>query len=70
MKKLLFLFFLCLFSLANGQENEDINGNLIGYIDKSDFLKGKHKDWFLKNYEEYRPKQKICLLYTSDAADE
>ena len=59
MKKLLFLFFLCLFSLANGQENEDINGNLIGYIGKSDFLKGKHKDWFLKNYEDYHPNQKI-----------
>ena len=50
MKKLLFLFFLCLFSLANGQENEDINGNLVGYIDKSDFLKDKHKDWFLYYY--------------------
>ena len=59
MKKLLFLFFLCSFSLANGQENEDINGNLIGYIGKSDFLKGKHKDWFLKNYEDYHPNQKI-----------
>lgn len=59
MKKILFLFFLCSFSLANGQENEDINGNLIGYIGKSDFLKGKHKDWFLKNYEDYHPNQKI-----------
>jgi len=59
MKKLLFLCFLCFCSLANGQENEDINGNLIGYINKSDFLKGKHKNWFLKNYEDYLPNQKI-----------
>ena len=59
MKKLLFVIFLCSFLLVNAQENSNINGNLVGYIKKSDFLNGKHSDWFSKNYDNYTPDQKI-----------
>ena len=53
MKKLLFVIFLCSFLLVNAQEKSNINGNLIGYLKKSDFLNGKYKDWFSKNYDAY-----------------
>ena len=48
MKKLLFVIFFCSFLLVNAQEKRNINGNLVGYLKKSDFLNGKHKDWFSK----------------------
>jgi len=53
MKKLLFVIFLCSFLLVNAQENSNINGNLVGYLKKSNFLNGKHKNWFSKNYDNY-----------------
>ena len=53
MKKLLFVIFLCSFLLVNAQEKKNINGNLVGYLKKSDFLNGKYKEWFLKNYDAY-----------------
>ena len=59
MKKLLFVIFLCSFLLVNAQENSNINGNLVGYLKKSNFLNGKHKNWFSKNYDNYTPDQKI-----------
>ena len=59
MRKLLFVIFLCSFLFTNGQSKDNINGNLIGYIDKSDFLNGKHSDWFSKNYDTYTPDKKI-----------
>ena len=59
MKKLLFVIFLCSFLLVNAQENSNINGNLVGYLKKSNFLNGKHKNWFSKNYDNYTPDPKI-----------
>ena len=59
MRKLLFVIFLCSFFFTNGQNKYNSNGNLIGYIDKSDFLNGKHSDWFSKNYDTYTPDKKI-----------
>jgi thiol-disulfide isomerase/thioredoxin len=59
MRKLLFVIFLCSFLFTNGQNKYNSNGNLIGYIDKSDFLNGKHSDWFSKNYDTYTPDKKI-----------
>ena len=47
------------FLLVNAQENSNINGNLIGYLKKSDFLNGKHSDWFSKNYDNYTPDPKV-----------
>jgi len=49
---------LCSFLLVNAQEKSNINGNLIGYLKKSDFLNGKYKEWFSKNYDNYTPDQK------------
>jgi hypothetical protein len=48
MKKLLFVIFLCSFLLVNAQEIVNINGNLVGYLKKSDFLNGKHKELVLQ----------------------
>ena len=59
MKKLLFIIFLFSFLLVNAQEKSNINGNLIGYLKKSDFLNGKYKNWFSKNYDNYTPDPKI-----------
>tara|TARA_R110002072_G_scaffold1380_4_gene11587 strand:- start:9755 stop:10300 length:546 start_codon:yes stop_codon:yes gene_type:complete len=42
-----------------GQTKVDRNGNLIGYIEKSDFLQGKYKVWFEKNYTNYQPNEKV-----------
>ena len=59
MKKFLFIIFLFSFLLVNAQEKSNINGNLIGYLKKSDFLNRKHKNWFSKNYDNYTPDPKI-----------
>jgi thiol-disulfide isomerase/thioredoxin len=61
MKKNIFIFFfLALVSTSVfTQTKEDRNGNLIGYLEKSDFLEGKYKVWFEKNYNDYQPKQKV-----------
>ena len=59
MKKLLFIIFLFSFLLVNAQEKSNINGNLIGYLKKSDLLNGKYKNWLSKNYDNYTPDQKI-----------
>ena len=50
---------MCSFLMVNGQGKENVNGNLIGYINKSDFLNGKHSDWFSANYKNYQPNKKI-----------
>lgn len=53
----MFLIFTLVSLVFYGQK-EDINGNLIGFLEKKDFTEGKNKDWFLKNYEEYTPNEK------------
>lgn len=37
------------------QSKEDRNGNLVGKLEKSDFLQGKFKAWFEPEYKEYKP---------------
>lgn len=59
MKKGVLFFFICSILSANGQTKEDINGNLIGPLQKNDFLKGKYKSWFTQNYNDYTPNEKI-----------
>jgi len=59
MKKIVLLLFISLIFSVNGQSKEDRNGNLIGYIEKSDFLQGKYKVWFEKNYNNYQPNEKV-----------
>ena len=59
MKKILLLICMCSIFTTYGQVKEDINGNLIGPLQKNDFLKGKHKSWFTQNYNDYTPNEKI-----------
>ncbi len=50
---------MCSIFTTYGQVKEDLNGNLIGPLQKNDFLKGKHKSWFTQNYNDYTPNEKI-----------
>ena len=59
MKKILLLFCMCSIFTTYSQVKEDINGNLIGPLQKNDFLKGKYKSWFTQNYNDYTPNEKI-----------
>lgn len=60
MKKLTFFCVLSFFiATTDGQNKEDTNGNLIGLLNKSDFLQGNHKRWFTTHYNEYEPEKKI-----------
>ena len=59
MKKMLLLFLMCSIFTTYAQVKEDMNGNLIGPLQKNDFLKGKYKSWFTQNYEDYKPNEKI-----------
>ena len=61
MIKKTFLFYLIVaFSLSmNGQAKKDSSGHLIGYAQKSDFLKNQYKSWFEYHYKNYQPDQKI-----------
>lgn len=60
MKKTFFLLVLIFcFTSVNSQTKEDRNGNLIGYIQKSDFLTQKFKKWFIPNYNKYEPNEKV-----------
>jgi thiol-disulfide isomerase/thioredoxin len=60
MKKTFFLLVLIFcFTSINSQTKEDRNGNLIGYIQKSDFLTQKFKKWFIPNYNKYEPNEKV-----------
>lgn len=53
---LLLIFFV---SFGYTQNKENRNGNLIGYIQKDDLLKGKFKIWFEKEYNHYTPSKRI-----------
>ncbi len=59
MQKIIFLFLILTTAFALGQSKQNSNGNLIGYLEKADFLEGKHKVWFDKNYVNYQPKEKV-----------
>ena len=57
--RILVIVFLLTLSTGFSQNKEDRNGNLIGYLEKSDLLSGKYKGWFThENYKNYEPKTK------------
>lgn len=60
-KKISFLLLLaCLICVeVSSQNKEDRNGNLVGMLAKTDFTSGKFKSWFMPEYEEYTPNQKV-----------
>ena len=59
-KNTIIFFFLASIATATfAQTKEDRNGNLIGYLEKSDFLQGKFKAPFEKNYDDYQPNLKV-----------
>lgn len=55
----LFLIFFTFMCQAHGQTKQDRNGNLIGYIQKTDLQSGKFKKWFSPNYAKYTPNNKV-----------
>jgi len=60
MKKIIFLFLFTATSIvAFGQAKQDRTGNLIGYAQKSDFLKKQYKGWFDYHHKKYQPEEKI-----------
>ena len=75
MKKLTFFCVLSFFiATTDGQNKEDANGNLIGLLNKSDFLQGNHNRWFMTHYNEYEPEKKIInkikkhpIIYNRDS---
>mgnify|MGYP003634148860 FL=1 len=58
MKKIVLLLFICSFFATNGQAKQDNRGNLIGYAQKSDFLKKQYKGWFEHQYKSYETDKK------------
>lgn len=53
MKKLVLLLFISSIFATKGQAKQGRTGNLIGYAQKSDFLK-KKKGWFEHQYKNYK----------------
>lgn len=58
-KSFLLLALIMFFTSVNGQKKPDRNGNLIGPMQKSDFLSENFKNWFSPNYESYIPNEKV-----------
>jgi thiol-disulfide isomerase/thioredoxin len=54
----LFLGFISTSVIAQSSK-EDRNGNLIGFLNKKDFLQGKYNNWFEEGYNEYQPKKSV-----------
>lgn len=52
-----FLFIASSF-IGFGQAKQDKKGNLIGYVQKSDFLNKQYKGWFQYHYKKYQPEEK------------
>lgn len=60
MKKTFFLvLFLASIASGNSQSKQDRNGNLIGYIQKSDLIDSKFNVYFEPNYKNYKPDEKV-----------
>ena len=55
----IFLFLTLSTASVFAQSKQDRNGNLIGYLQKSDLLQGKYTVWFTKSFNEYQPKEKV-----------
>ncbi len=45
--------------MVNGQNKPNRNGNLIGYMQKSDLTTTNFKKWFEPNYDTYQPNEKV-----------
>jgi len=43
----------------NSQNKQDRNGNLIGYMQKSDLMSPDFKKWFEPNFNAYQPNEKV-----------
>lgn len=60
MQRIFLTFLFLMFSISvQGQKAPDRNGNLVGYLEKVDFLQGKFQSWFLEEYDHYQPKEKV-----------
>lgn len=58
-KFIFFIFFVAASQITFGQAKQDATGNLIGYAQKSDFLKKQYKGWFEHHYKNYEPEKEI-----------
>jgi len=59
MKNIFLVLLTLTFFTSFGQAKKDRTGNLIGYVQKSDFLKGQYKGWFEHHYKSYQPDKAI-----------
>ena len=62
MRKVIFIFMLLALSTISitAQNKPDRNGNLVGYMTKSDLINLPSKGWFIdKNYKEYHPNKNV-----------
>lgn len=55
----LLLLLLAVTSQIQGQNKANRNGNLIGYMTKTDLQSGKFSKWFSPNYAKYEPNKKV-----------
>jgi thiol-disulfide isomerase/thioredoxin len=53
------LVFLLFINTVSSQTKQDRNGNLVGHIQKSDFLTSPFKSWFESGYNDYQPNKKV-----------
>ena len=54
-----FLLLLVTSTCILAQKAPDRNGNLVGFLNKTDFYQEPFRNWFEKEYESYQPKQSI-----------
>ena len=59
LKTIFFFLFLATTAVVSGQANQDNTGNLIGYAQKTDFLKKQYRGWFEYHHKNYQPEKKI-----------
>ena len=60
MKKLFFLLlFITFITAVNSQAKQNRNGSLIGYAQKSDFLKNQYKGWFEYYHKDYKTDKQV-----------
>lgn len=60
MKKIFFsLLLITSIASVNSQAKQDRNGNLIGYVQKSDFLENHYRGWFEYHYKQYKTDKEV-----------
>jgi len=70
MKKIFFLvLFVASFASVNSQAKQDRTGNLIGYAQKSDFLKNQYKGWFEYHYKKYDTDKEVVQKIKKNLKD-